>query len=81
MHCPYVCKVHRILYCSNLYPVSPYTRNCTVCLCNTIRGYANLYQFAYPGYNYLYPMVCNNCSKTLKVCVWCRYYRKSICKY
>ena len=72
MVCRYTCEMHEILYTINIIPLSKYKKRCVNCLKKHVDGYKRLSQVTTPEYNYLYPMICDNCSRILKQCKWCR---------
>lgn len=68
----HVCNSHKILYASNLLPIGKYKKRCVNCLKYNVSPYSKPFQVITPQYNYLYPMICDNCSSDLKHCKWCR---------
>lgn len=73
-----ICELHKVLYTNHIRPISPYNKRCMLCLHKIIRGYANINEIATPVYNYLFPMICNNCSQKTTHCKWCVVYRRRI---
>ena len=73
-----ICELHKNLFINTIRPMSPYKKICMNCLRKNIHGYTNTYQVATPTYNYLFPMLCNNCSYNTNRCKWCVVYRRSI---
>jgi len=73
-----ICELHKVLYTNPIRPMSLQKKRCMICLRKNVSGYANIYQVATPVYNYLFPMICNNCSQKTTHCKWCVIYRRRI---
>lgn len=75
----YLCQIHKQMLIYKLIPMSPQYGICTNCLKKNIKGHANPLQPVCPiEYNYIFPMICDNCSLKLKQCKWCRISRKMV---
>jgi len=69
----YLCSIHKQMFIYNLVPMSPKYNICMNCLKLNIKGYCDPLQPVYSlEYNYIYPMICDSCSLSLKRCKWCR---------
>lgn len=73
-----ICELHKVLYTNPIRPMSPQKKRCMECLRKNISGYANIFQITPTTYNYLFPMICNNCSKKIKHCKWCIIHQRRI---
>lgn len=78
MVCPNTCNTHKVLYHTSIVPTSVVKKKCCHCLKVTISGYKDLYSVASPQHNFLFPMICNECSLKLQKCKWCRPMRTNI---
>lgn len=75
----YLCQIHKQMLIYKLIPISPQYALCTNCLKKNVKGHTNPLQPVCPiEYNYIFPMVCDNCALTLKRCKWCRISRKMV---
>ncbi len=73
-----ICNTHHVLYDNKIIPIKKYRKRCMECLHINIEGYAKAFQIVTPEYNYLYPMICDNCSRKLNRCKWCRVMKTGI---
>lgn len=77
--CNYLCHIHKQMFIYKLMPMSPQYALCTNCLKKNIKGFSDPMRPVCPiEYNYIFPMICDNCSLILKRCKWCRISRKKV---
>lgn len=75
----YLCTIHKQMISYQIIPMSPQYSICTCCLKKNIKGYSDpLLPVSPIEYNYIFPMICDNCSLSFKRCKWCRIPRKMV---
>lgn len=68
----HICSTHVYIMNENLIPIFKIRRRCIDCLKYTVYAHAGRYQIINNNYNYLFPMLCEQCSYKLQLCKWCR---------
>ena len=67
----YTCELHATLNVETA--LSPCRGRCELCKTKKVHGYSNPDHAPNPfGYLYLIPMICIDCSRKYKKCMWCR---------
>lgn len=67
------CEVHQREYQDNQL-LSPCRAKCRRCGKKRVNGYSNPDHVTNPfGYLYLFPSICDHCSRETKLCMWCKY--------
>ena len=68
----YICAIHRPLARSGLHENLSIRKRCIECLRVPVYAYVKRYEVVIPNHNYIFPMLCGNCSDIAMVCKWCR---------
>lgn len=67
----YTCEEH--IHLNKETFVSPCRGSCHMCGKKKVHGHSNPDHVCNPfGYLFLIPEICENCSKTHKLCAWCK---------
>ena len=67
------CEAHQREYQDNQL-LSPCRAKCHRCGKKRLNGYSNPNHVCNPfGYLYLFPSICDHCSRETKQCMWCKY--------
>ena len=67
----YTCGEH--IHLNKETVVSPCRGRCHMCGKKTVHGHSNPDHISNPfGYLFLIPKICEKCSKTHKICAWCK---------
>jgi len=68
----YTCGIHKPILLQGLNEDVSVRKRCIECLCSPVYAYVNRYEIIGVDHNYIFPMLCNNCSDILVACKWCR---------
>lgn len=68
----HTCDNHRIFFQQHLCSTRKITKRCIDCLKTNVKASIKKNQVVIPEYNYIFPMICDNCSIKLQKCKWCR---------